>query len=167
MPSIERRSLSISFRRAEMIAFWILVVATLWLMIGLASAAGGIERPWLRGVVALGIVMPGLIWSPWFEWGVRGWNKSARLTTAALRSYALRVGYYVLIAAVGRVNATSVRGANGASGWVDRRRRNVDEPLHGAFRGWRAALFPVVGLLMLVEDERQESSPSHTSYTLY
>ena len=54
----------------------------------------------------MGLLLPGLVWRPWFEMAVRAWNKGVRRCAVTLRAYVLKVGYYLLFAAVGRTGSS-------------------------------------------------------------
>src|SRR5262249_27579078 len=99
MPSTSS-ALSLPFRRAYVAAFWVLATATVSVAIGLTSQALGAPTLWLAAIGLL-FPVPALLWPRWLEIGVRAWNKSARVTAAWLRTYALKVSYYVLFGSVG------------------------------------------------------------------
>jgi hypothetical protein len=180
-------SLTISFRRAEMTAFWILTTAIVSVALGLASAAFGGRAPWAWGAAGLSLLLPGLVWPQWFEFGIRVWNKSVRLTAAVLRKYVLKVVYYVLFGAVSRTGSSldlELR-ATEVSRWIPRAEDysafhddpslgTREERAHGLNtlprrpgQAWRVCLQPALLLLKLLRDEAQESVPSSSTYTLY
>jgi hypothetical protein len=166
----------------------LLVVAS-----GLAAAAVGSRAPWAWAAVGVVPALPGVIWPIWFEFGIRAWNKGARLTAAALRGYVLRIGYYLLFAAVGRTGSSLqlLRAQNEASRWIARDRHDPTVADHGplpagagnsgwgqgvvemlrssggAGRAWTICLMPVLLLLLLLRDEEQEHQPPSSTYTLY
>ena len=98
--------LTVGFRRAEMTAFWIMVLAVSSFALGLAALILGARAPWAWAAAGLSPALPGLVWPIWFEFGVRAWNKSVRLTVASLRSYVLKVCYYLLFGAVSRTGSS-------------------------------------------------------------
>jgi len=170
-----------------MTAFWILATGALTGVLGLSAAALGLRAPWAWGTAGVCVMLPGLVWTPWFELGVRAWNKGVRLSTAALRAYVLRVCYYLLFGAVSRAGSSLdlVLGQE-KSRWVPYPRseqesrdalaaeRGTGGRNHGlvAFAGrpgnaWEIFLLPVVLLLRLLREGQQESAPSASSYTLY
>jgi hypothetical protein len=180
--------LTIAFRRAEVRAFWLMATVALSLGLGLLAAAFDARVPWAWGILALALPLPGLVWPRWLEMGVRVWNRSVRLCAATLRAYTLRVGYYLLFAAVGRCGSSLDLGLRNRddSRWISR-------SLHGfAFgdcdrlvaangwngleflrtirspgKAWQACLLPVLLLLMVLRDDGQESALPSSTYTLY
>src|SRR5688500_12056990 len=96
-------TLRLSFRRAEVAAFWALGTVSVAMLSGAAAAALGARSPWAWAAAAgVALLVPRLFWAPWFETGVWFWNGSVRHAAAALRHYVLVISYYVLFAAVGR-----------------------------------------------------------------
>ena len=94
--------LTISYRRAEVIAFWIVATGVAWLSGSVAAAAIELRPSWLWGfAAAIAVVAPGAFWIPWFEAGIWLWNGSTRRVAALLRWYVLAVSYYTLFAALG------------------------------------------------------------------
>jgi hypothetical protein len=163
VPSTSPLSLTVAFRRAEMKAFWILTTAMLSVALGLASAALGVRAPWAWGAVGLCLPLPGLVWPQWFEIGIRAWNKGVRVSAALLRTYVLKVCYYLLFGAASRTGSSLdlVLGKDEVSRWIPRARH---DPTPGA---WTVCLRPVLLLLLLLRDEAQESAPPTSTYTLY
>src|SRR5262245_19740834 len=98
--------LTISFRRAEMWGLWLVGTGTLGLIPYSVSVALGAPKPMAWGAVAFVLLLPGLIWSRWFELGVSVWNRGVWFITYLLRAYTLRVCYYVLFATVGRAGSS-------------------------------------------------------------
>jgi hypothetical protein len=190
VPSIDRRPpLTISFRRAEVVGFWILGLAVLSLSIGLAAAGVGAQVPWAWGVgAAAALILPGVVWRPWFEAGVWVWNGSVHRAAAALRTCLLVVCYYILFLAVGRsISSLDPAGhERGSSGWLVRNRNaphwgdaipsvtdsRAGDRLLGSFvripgNRWAITLFPFVFFLRLLRDEQQENVVPSSTYTLY
>jgi hypothetical protein len=179
--------LTISFRRAEMRALWLLATVTLGLILTAVSAALGAAGPWAWGVGALVVLLPGLVWPRWFEIGVSAWNKGVRLTTKLLRAYTLRVCYYFLFGPVSRAGSSLglELGRTETSRWIPRARHEAAfdnraplESREGWSRelldlaghpgkGWMVSLLPVVLLLHLLRGEEQKSAPPSSTYTLY
>jgi hypothetical protein len=181
MPSLD--SLSIGFRRAQIGAFWILTTVTLAGIAGGAAWALGARVPWAWAAASLCTLLPGVVWTQWFEFGVRGWNKATRVTVPALRTYVLKVSYYVLIGSIGRAGSSlDLRRGNPApSRWLPRRSRNLEGSGVGASHErhgltawvrrredvWMLCLVPVLFLLTVLGDEREQSGPPSGTYTLY
>lgn len=177
--------LIISFRRAEVTAFWIVTTVVLSAGLGVASFALGARAPWAWGAAGICVVLPGLFWPLWFEIGVKVWNKGASLSAAAIRAYLLKVSYYVLFSAValGGSRLDLERSGVELSRWIPRHRPAVDDGgTHAAGENWTHALLaaardpgktwmicllPIVMLLLLLRDEQQERAPSSSTYTLY
>jgi hypothetical protein len=174
-------SLTIGFRRAEVTAFWVLTGAVLSLLVGLVATALGTRAPWAWSAGGLVVFLPGLVWPLWFEIGVRAWNKGVRVCSAVLRAYTLRIAYVVLFRALGRSAASfdvisTTRGRSAwqaraevdrgpASDWGSRTEllRFTRTPGHA----WAIVLLPFLQLLTWLGEERQQSTPSSSSYTLY
>jgi hypothetical protein len=186
MPSINRRgALAISFRRAEVTAFWMLATAMLAAAAALGAYAAGARAYLLWAAAAILAPAPGLLWPPWFVFGVRAWNKGAHLVASALNAYVLRVCYYVLVGSVS-VTGSPVRrqrAAPASSRWLP---HPAPQPAfddewaaEGGWRGallasarrpeaaWILALIPVVLLLRILGDDQTAASPSSSTYTLY
>ena len=92
-----------------------------------SSGLLGARAPWAWGVGGVGLLLPGLVWRPWFEIGVRTWNKGVRRCAVILRAYVLKVGYYLLFAAVGRTGSSldlELREAE-ISRWIPRTRHQL------------------------------------------
>lgn len=179
--------LTISFRRAEMRALWILSTVTLALILAIAASTLGSAVPWAWGTGALIVVLPGLVWPRWFEMGVSAWNKGVVLSTSLLRAYTLTVCYYLFFGSVSRAGSSLglELGRAETSRWIPRTRREAlfekrtpfgrregwsrelldFAGLHG--KGWTATLLPVVWLLHLLRGEPQGSAPPSGTYTLY
>lgn len=181
MPSIDSRApLTLSFRRAEVAAFWIVGTAACALSAGVVAARAGSSEPWLWAAAGTAVAAPGLIWPRWFRFGVRVWNKGARLAAAALRRYVLRVTYYTVFA------GTSVAGSalglsldpSERSRWVSRAVSSAstsETPTAGGLlmasrrpgARWMLSLLPIVAMLRMLGDEQVDSAPASTTYTLY
>jgi hypothetical protein len=187
MPSINPRlSLAISFRRAEVRAFWMLATAALAATLWGAATMLGARMPWMWAAAAVALPLARLVYAEWFELGIRAWNKGTRLIAVALQRYVLKVSYHVLFAVVGRHCSSFDRASADRlmSCWIAR----VDEgpqphrgapsmprqSAHGFFaaaqhRGsaWMIFIAPVVLLLRMLAHGQQDTAPSSSTYTLY
>jgi hypothetical protein len=177
--------LTISFRRAEMRALWLVGTVTLALILSTVSAALGAPLAWGAGAFVL--LLPGLIWSRWFELGVSVWNRGVWFTTYLLRAYTLRVCYYVLFATVGRAGSSLglELAQTESSRWISRARHETPSERRRLLEGrdgwgrelldlagcpgkrWMVCLLPVVALLYLLRDKQPESVVHSSTYTLY
>ncbi len=164
-PSTKGLMLTISFRRAEVTAFWIVLTIAVSLTLAGSSAALGARLPTLWGASGLTILLPGMLWPAWFEWGVRGWNKGVKLSAAVLRRYVLKVYYYVMFAAVARSGASLelMLSDDERSRWILR----SAAPIAHAKGGWMFALLPLTFLLFVLGDDAQDTAPPSATYTLY
>jgi hypothetical protein len=183
-------SLTIALRRAEIKAFWIVLVIFLSVALGLGSAALGARLPLIWAAAALIVLLPGLVWRQWFEMGVRGWNKGIRLAATAMRAYVMKVCYYLLFGLVSKTGSLSldpVLGSPKASRWIPRARPLASPQDQGALAAgdeswgqglfafartspskvWMITLLPVLLLLKVLRDEEQDSAPPLSTYTLY
>lgn len=180
--------LQIGFRRAEIVAFWTVATAVFFLVLGLTAKTLGSTAPLSWAASGIVVLFPGIVWRPWFEFGVRGWNKVVRGLTAAMRAYVLKVCYYVVFNAVGQAgSALDLAARDDVSRWIRRNKRSGEGfgflhrtgsaaggheqsllALAGSpGRAWLVCLMPVVMLLMLLRDEAQDSSLPSSTYTLY
>ena len=179
-------ALTITFRRAESTAFWILTIALVSGGLSVLSAVSGAARPWVWAAGGLLALAPALLWPQFLDIGIRAWNKGMRLCAAALRVYALWISYYLLFGSVSRVGSSLHVGPSGstASQWISRtqfgpplRERAMSsnaELQQGllAFartsgRLWSLCLLPLMLLLTLLAEEVEPTMPSSSSYTLY
>jgi hypothetical protein len=185
--------LTIGLRRADMTAFWLLTSALSSIALALVATAVGAKAPWVWALAGLCPAVPGLVWPLWFEMGIRAWNKAARLTTAALRTYVLRVSYYLMFGAVSRTGSLldlRLRQTE-LSRWIPRSRHDSTDGAQSRRDGdaanvgtgplwlavmrsartggktWTLCLMPVMLLLLMVRDEAQESAPPSSTYTLF
>lgn len=180
-------SLTIAFRRAEVAGFWLVTTGLVSLSIGLMAFVRGAPAPaaWATAA-AIGLVLPGLVWRPWFETGVWFWNGSMRRVAAALRTYVLAVSYYTLFTAIACGGSSFDPGKRrpARSTWHERDRlaSHQDDRVwwpfarrtHGlaafartAGNTWAVTLFPLVFLLTLLRDDEQEDAVPGSTYTLY
>lgn len=186
MPSTDA-PLTVSYRRAEMQSLWLVGTVTLALILSIVSAAFGAQMPLAWGAWAFVLLVPGLMWSRWFELGVSAWNRGVHLITYLLRAYTLRVCYYVLFAVVGRAGSSLglQHAETETSRWISRARREAPpenrRPLEGRDgwgrelldlagrpgKRWMVCLLPVVVLLYLLRDKQPESVMLSSTYTLY
>jgi len=178
-------TLYLSFRRAEMTAFWMLTTALVSAGLGVSAAALGARAPWAWAAGGLSVLLPGLVWHQWFEIGIRAWNKMARVSAAGLRAYTLKVCYYLLFSAVSHSGSSLALtlGEAETSRWVRRADPAFDDGSPQAIRGgwaegllaaarqpgkaWTICLVPIVLLLLVLRDDQQDSTPSSSTYTLY
>jgi hypothetical protein len=179
MPSVR-----LSYRRAEVVPFWILGTVVASLSLGLVSAFFGSATPsaWAAAGGA-GLLLPGLFWTPWWQNGIWVWNGVLRRSAIALRRYVLAVCYYTVFAAVSRVSPRLdlVPPQTGASGWRGSRHERAVQPVpdlvewyHGLHacaknpgNAWIWCLLPPLFLLILLREEHLESVPPGSTYTLY
>jgi hypothetical protein len=177
MPSIERLPpIALEYRRAHLVAFWIVWAAILWLAIAAGLSAAGARGGWAAGAsgAALAIV-PGLVWRPWFELGVRLWNGVTWRLAAALRRYALAIVYFVMVAPVAACGSPIGESLprTRTSGWRTRAELGFADPAGlAAFarhsgRGWAFCLMPAVLLLSVLRDDAEAAAPPAGTYTLY
>jgi hypothetical protein len=180
--------LTVAFRRADICAFWIVTTVVLSLVLGTAAYMFGAPMPSAWAIVALAAPLPGLVWRRWFELGVRVWNKVVLSSRAPLRAYVLKIGYYLLFAAVGRTGSSLDVARRGAevSRWIGRPRQKPEagdchrstagdgwwgrELLASARRpgnAWQVCLLPIVLLLLVLRDDGYESALPSSTYTLY
>jgi hypothetical protein len=183
MPSTSRRApLTISFRRAEVTAFWTFATVLIAAAVAIAARLAGARAPWMWMVAAILAPAPGLLWSSWFVLGVRAWNKGARFTASALRAYVLCVSYYVLFGSVGAAGSSLALDCDDVkqSRWLPHRIsepssdrswtapwRAVTASARRRGSGWMLMVLPMVLLLRLLGDEETTVSPSSSTYTLY
>jgi hypothetical protein len=181
-------SLKIGLRRADVGAFWVLLTSVVSLALVVVASALGAHTPWAWGLAGLCLALPRLVWSPWFEMGVRAWNKGVSLSLPVLRAYVLRVCYYLLFGPLSRGGAGLglALATSEASRWIPRERHDASfgdrdrvssaggwwgrELLNGAKnpgKAWTVCLLPVVMLLLVLRDEAQESAVPSNTYTLY
>jgi hypothetical protein len=178
-------STTISFRRAEVMAYWMLLTLGLGVVLMLIAGRIGTATPWAWGGLAAGILLPRIFFREWFETGVWVWNGVARRLAAVLRAYVLMVAYRMLFTPVahGGSEIDLAGSASAFSGWIERSQphdsfpaateqdawyRSLRECARAPRGGWIATLFPVVLLLTLLRDEAHENvAPSRSSYTLF
>jgi hypothetical protein len=189
VPSIDSApSLRIEYRRAYIVAFWMVLATTLFAGSTLVAIASGAQSPWrISAAVVAVLVLPGVVWRPWFEKGIWVWNGGTYFLAAALSSYILRVWYVLLVTPLGASSSALDLRAPAAhrSRWTERPAAKDDrttrgdalsrpEELHeglNAFvrtpgNAWAIALFPVF-LLTWLRHTSQESAPPGSTYTLY
>ena len=161
--------------------------------LGLAAAIVG-----RQGALGLGgrraLLGRCLVWSGrcGSRWASEPGTRAPRLSTAALRGYVLKVGYYLLFGAVSRTGSSlDLRlGTSEVSRWIPRsatidrrcarsaiggRRRTPagvarcsrDASSRTAGKAWTVCLMPVMLLLLVLRDEAQESAPPSSTYTLF
>ena len=162
-----------------MTAFWVLAILVACALVGITSWALGANGAW--GAVGVTVLLPGAIWKPWFELGIRGWNKVVTVASRALRAYVLKLSYYVLFAVVGGTSSVMDSSYNGQSRsrWVPRQgaleHRSAGEQQERGLKAWvgqryqlwRLSFVPVMLLLSMLGDERESGGPPSGTYTLY
>jgi hypothetical protein len=186
-PINQRSLLSLPFRRAYVVAFWmvaIAIVAVVTAMIHLA-ATGSFGWPWV-GAAVVSLVLPRAAFAGWFEIGIRCWNGSVRRMAALLRRYVLWVCYYTIITAVGRGSAAPPRPMRSGTAWRPRG-LNGERPLAAAVfadpparwhqnlrvyarltrNRWVLLLAPIVLLLDVLREDAHDAAPPGSTYTLY
>ena len=190
MPSTDSvHSLRLEYRRATVAAFWLLGSTILFLLFGAAGTAIGAQAPWrVAASIVAAMLLPGVLWRPWFERGVWVWNGCVHRLAAALSTYILRVTYVFLLAPLGVCSSSLDLSSSqlDRSRWI-KRPQGTDDRVSGrqsvsngeglqhglpAFmrtpgNGWAAALIPLVFLLGLLRDTRQEATVPGSTYTLY
>jgi hypothetical protein len=177
----------VEYRRASVAAFWLVGTAMLFLVLGTAGIAIGAAAPWqFAASIVTAILLPGVVWRQWFEKGVWVWNGCTRRLVAVLSTYILRVSYIFLLTPLGvsRSPLVLTPPQPDRSRWIERQPHRTDERArvvlqrgglhHGLLEfvrtpgnHWATGLFPLVFLLALIRDRRQEATPPGSTYTLY
>ena len=169
------RSLTFSYRRAEMTAFWGLSVVSVAVVTAVSAWAIGAPEPWAWTLAGFCVLAPRLAWPRWYELGITAWNKGVRVIARGVRAYALKLSYYLLFVTVGRAGSSLdlFIQHHAGSRWIPRSPAPT-QPLAGWRRytqrlegSWVLCLLPVLWLLRLLPDEGQESAPLRSTYTLY
>jgi hypothetical protein len=178
-------SLRLSYRRADVVAFWLLGVGLLFAVVFIAAAARGAASPLMwAAAAAVGALLPGLVRRRWFETGIWVWNGVIRRTSIVIRRYVSAVTYFSVIAAARLAGSALDLPALGTtrSGWLPRSRDIDDETTRADRIGWCGSvavcvgrpeyrwalcLLPAVFLLLLFRDEFADSAPPSATYTLY
>ena len=182
-------ALSLSYRRAEVRAFWILATTVLLLVSAAVALVLGARVPWLWGAsVPLMAMLPGLFWPRWFEAAVTFWNKVVRRVSRIVRAYVLTVCYYTVFAALGwnESSAAPTLPLSGQTWWTPRaagviRPEGVSHSLKQTIRwydgvvesarprgnAWVLLLLPLIFLLIVLRDEEYAEALSSSTYTLY
>jgi hypothetical protein len=182
-------STALSFRRADVTAFWIIATTA----VGLVSARIAVElksSPAVWGPAgAVLFLSPALWWRQWFYAVITAWNRFARVMTSGLRRYTLAVSYYIVFTAVGAAGSSLDTSPNQPqiSKWLPIHDENKRAALCGAAascptaeehqtlrswsretrRPWAWCLFPITTLLLLLDGEQQDTAPPTSTYTLY
>jgi hypothetical protein len=179
--------LTISYRRADVAAFWTVGTVIIALLTGWGASGLGAQVPWVWAAAAAAVlIVPGLFWHPWFDRGVWLWNGVVRRVAILMRYWTLAVCYYVLFPAVGLTGSTfSLVSRGRGSSWQPRNLQtrhhdtigtasdDVDPDLGlSAFcrtRGnvWALTLRPIALMLLLLREERQDHVVPGSTYTLY
>jgi hypothetical protein len=175
-----------TFRRAEKTPFWMVGTALFSLALALGSMALGARAPMAWAAAGLLLPLPGLVWRPWFDLGIRVWNRSVLALAVVVRAYVLKVCYYLLLGAVSRAGSSLdvVFAGRADSRWIARPRHDAGaerSPLGTSTEwwggllsvarqpanAWMFCLLPVMVLLRLVRDESRENAIPSSTYTLY
>jgi hypothetical protein len=176
--------LTLSFRRAEKSVFWSFVAVAGFLIAGFAAAGESRAFAWGWAIAAgATAVTPGVLWQPWFDTGIRGWNMAMRVSTRVVRLYVLRISYYMLITTIGRSGSSLVIAVAGReSGWIPRETSNPQpagvlsrseawpRDRHASTASdaaWQLCLLPLVLLLKVLSEEQLDAAPPSSTYTLY
>jgi hypothetical protein len=184
-------AMKIPLRRGTIAAFWTVVVCVFAFTGAACAAVLGASLWWIWGLGAgILLLLPGLLWPPWLEYGVRAWNKGSRTLGATLRALTLRLCFYFVFLFVARPGSSFQLGLDSKreSMWKARaetsggvwecpvprttaRPRWLVELLRSTRqRGnrWMVVLAPFILTLMLLEGEDQEdTAPPASTYTLY
>jgi hypothetical protein len=176
-------SLRLSYRRAEVVPFWILATFVLSLALGFVCFLFGSASPWAWAAAGgAGLLLPGLFWAPWWQSGIWFWNGVLRRSAIVLRLYVLAVCYHTVVVAVSRLSPRIdlLMPHAGATGWRRREERDVQpvpdlsewyDGLYACARNprnaWVLCLLPPLFLLILLREEHFESAPPGSTYTLY
>jgi hypothetical protein len=177
MHSTDRRapSITFSYRRAEMTAFWGMCVVSVAIVAAVSAWAIRAHEPWAWALAGFCVLIPRLVWPRWYELGITVWNRGVRLIAQGLRTYTLKVSYYLVFVAVGRAGSSLdvVLHDKSASRWIPRS-VSATQPLAGSRSharrlegAWVLCLLPVLWFLRLLSDDGEESAPLRSTYTLY
>jgi hypothetical protein len=148
----------LSYRRAEVTAFWIVAVA-----IGIATAAliaRALDVSPLWAASGAVILAAGAVSRYGFDVGIVAWNELVTRTLPPLRAYVVRVCYYVMFGVIRFGGSSLGHEPIQTSRWVSRSER----PSPGR---WLVCLQPVLLLLTVLADQRPQSGPPSGTYTLY
>jgi hypothetical protein len=156
-------TLTLSFRRAEVTGFWIVAVAAAIATAALIARALDASMLWATSGVL--ILAPRVVSRYWFAFGIVAWNRLVSSSLPPLRSYVLKVCYYVMFGVMRFAGSSleqpfAYREAPAASRWL-RRGENLRPGR------WTVWLQPVLVLLTVLGDQRPQSGPPSGTYTLY
>jgi hypothetical protein len=172
-PSTEREpSFQISYRRADVMGFWTVVLVLIGVVTTVAALILGARAPWAWGLAGtIALVAPRLVRQTWFEDGIWFWNGCTRRAKAGLRRWILMVAYFIVITVIGRAGSSIDRRSRGAE-WLRRDETtppSVPDLAEFCRREhlWALVLMPVLSLLAVLEDVPQDAVPPSTTYTLY
>jgi hypothetical protein len=182
-------SLRIPFRRAYIAGFWITLFSVVAISVGALSAAMQMAWWWAWGVgTGSCLVVAGFLWKPWFEYGVKAWNRGTPILTAILRSVVVRL-CFCLIFAVGAPSGSALRiasvqgsksmwhalalasyrlelagsGTTTGGGWLSELLTFARRPGNR----WMLLLVPFLFTLVLLGDEQKRTVPPTSTYTLF
>ncbi len=189
MPSIDSLPpITLRFRRADVIAFWILATSMVAFVIWVTAAWLEVRRGWAFGLAGAGVALaPGLFLGTWYEAGIEAWNRIAHFMTRVARKYALIITYYVLFTALGRAGSSLDIATRPPrhSKWLPLPNENqraavgdvpsaTSEEYQSLWRWsrtgrrrWVWCLMPVMALLLLLKEAEQDIAPPSSTYTLY
>ena len=78
------------YRRANVGAFWALGTTMLFVVLGVTASAIGVTAPWwTASSIVAAVLLPGIVWRPWFEKGVWVWNGCMHFLAIFLSAYIL------------------------------------------------------------------------------
>jgi hypothetical protein len=176
-------------RRAQLRAFWLLQSACATLLVTIAGGLlGGRRYLWL-GIVAAVLFWLCGFWRPSVVASVYGaWERCAEWYAKAARSLVLKICYYVVFAAVGRVGSRIERDSGNGSLWLRRSTlpaeayaSQCDVPLPASSRSWAisylawarasgnfwaAGLLPFLILIAALDTSENNAYPA-AIYTLF
>jgi len=180
-------SLRIPFRRAYIEGFWITVCGIVAVSVGVLSAAMQMAWWWAWGFgTASCLIVAGFLWKPWFEFGVKAWNRAAPILTAFLRSVVMKLCFF-LISVFGSPPGSLLRtgslqssesmwhalapasyrlksaGTETGTGWFSELLTLSRRPGNR----WMFLLLPFLVALVLLGDDPKPSLPPSGTYTLY
>ena len=108
-------------RRAQLRAFWLVQSACAAIVVASAGALlGGRRYLWLGFVAAVLFLLCGFRWPSFVARLYVAWERSAEWYAKAARRLTLKICYYVVFAAVGRVGSRIERNSGNESLWVRR-----------------------------------------------
>jgi hypothetical protein len=182
--STEWPTLTLSYRRSEILMLWTAGMLVLAGLIAAAAVVVGVPVPWRwSAALVVMLVVPGMFDRGWFQRAIRVWNGLTWRLVRVLRAYTLSVAYSVLFAAAGRsLKRTTPAGPMRGSSWTAIRRESAGDDATTESASWFAALcafarqpghrwtwslVPLLVVLNLLKDDAQDTTPPGSTYTLY